>query len=390
MPNILDRANTLLAAGSCAEAEALCRESLRGQADQTGALLGLAAALRQQGRLDAAIDAYRQALSLDPDLAAAHVGLAAALLLDGQLEEGFEEYEWRSKLPGQQTQADEAPEWDGLIDPKASLLLCTEQNTGDTLQFARYIPFIAAQGMRVIVQCPEAVERLLQSIEGVASTYRLGEALPAHKARLSLLSLPRLFATRIDKIPTNIPYLRPEFAEVQRWRERLLRLGETIKVGLRWSADEPAAGRGSCPLALFRGLAGVDKLTLVGLNDEALGAEEEALAREMGVVDYSADLGDLGDTAALVANLDLVISVDAAVLHLAGALGRPAWALLPYSPHWSWLLERDEAAWYPGMQLFRQPRPGDWTTVTDHLVETLVAAMRISRDDAPQTGKSDV
>lgn len=342
----------------------------------------LGIALKESNQLDAAQDAYRQAIARRADFVEAHVNLAIALLLDGQLEEGFEEYEWRLKLPAAASRQDATPLWDGRIDPAGSLLLTTEQGAGDAIQLARFIPFVAKEGMRIIVQCPKALENLMQSVEGVSSTYAPDEPLPPHSAHLPLPSLPRLFATRLDKIPLNIPYLRPAYAAVTAWRERLYGLGETIKVGLRWAGnpDNSDDYRRSCALGMFAGLRQVGQMSLIGLNNEPLRGEEAEVAAKLGLVDYAAELGDFADSAALIANLDLVISVDTAVLHLAGALGRPSWGLLRYSPHWPWLLARDDSPWYPGMQLFRQPRPGDWKTVTDHVVETLRNAMRITRD----------
>lgn len=349
----------------------------------------LARSLQELNRLDEAIAAYRQAIALHADLVEAHVELASALLLDGQLEEGFEEYAWRLQAPAAVPAPSTAELWDGMVDPQATLLLWTEADARDSIQCARYIPFIARQGMRVIVCCSAELENLMQSVEGVASTYHSGEQLPPHKAQLPLLSLPRLFATRVDKIPLNIPYLRPPFAEVQRWQTRLHELGETIKVGLQWRSEAPD-GRGSVPLAMFTGLANTGKMTLVGLHHTPLTASEAGVAQQLGLVDYCAEIGDIAAAAALLANLDLIIAVDAPVLHLAGALGRPAWALLPYAPRWPWLLERDDSAWYPGVQLFRQPSGGDWQTVVDYAVSLLAEVMKISRQDQTEQEGDDV
>jgi len=395
-PESADALNNLgmvfLSAEKFVEAAQLFQLALKYRPALTMAWYNRGVALKELNQLDQAIASYREAITRQPDFVQAHVNLAIALLLDGQLEEGFEEYEWRLKPPLAASRRVSAPDWDGNIVPGGSLVVCAEQGAGDLIQFARYLPFIARQGMRTIVQCRPEMEALMQTVEGVASTYRPDEDLPVHNAQVMMASLPRLFQTRIDKIPTNIPYLRPPFAQVQRWKERMAELGDTIKVGLRW-AGNPANSddsRRSCPLSLFAGIAGTGNMTLVSLQNEPPDAAEMDLAQRLGLVDCSADLKDFTDTAALLANLDLVISVDTAVLHLAGALGRPTWALLRYSPHWPWLLERDDSVWYPGMQLFRQPRPGDWKTVIDHLVDTLLEVMHISRDDGLATGKKDV
>jgi Flp pilus assembly protein TadD len=338
----------------------------------------LGIAFKELNYLDEAIDANRKAIALRPDFVEAHVNLAIALLADGQLEEGFEEYEWRLRPPfAPAATTTRAPLWDGTVDPKGTLLIVAEQGIGDIIQFIRYLTFIAREGMRVIVQCPPALEGLLQAMEGIASTYRPGEPLPPHDAYIPLLSLPHLFQTRIDKIPTNLPYFLPPFGKVGQWRERLDALGETIKVGLRWSGN-PANSYDhlrSIPLDMFSGLAGMDRVTFIGLNNEPLSDSEREAAARIGLIDVSADLPDFIDTAALLTNLDLVIAVDTAVLHLAGALGRPAWGLLRFAPHWPWLLGRQDSPWYPTLRLYRQPQAGDWGTVVREVVTTLSTSM---------------
>ena len=381
-----------LAAEKFSEASLLFAAAVKHEPGLAMAWYNRGVALKEINQLDAAIACYREAIALQPNFVQAHVNLAIALLLDGQLEEGFEEYEWRLRPPITAARIAFAADWDGDIVPGGSLVVYAEQGAGDIIQLARYLPFIARQGMRIIVQCRPEIENLVQTIEGVASTYRPDEDLPKHDAQVMMASLPQLFKTRIDRIPTNIPYLRPPFAQVQRWQERLTDLGDTIKIGLRWAGNPNNSDdqRRSCPLSLFAGLAGTASMTLISLQNDGLNTVEAEQAQRLGLVDYSAELKDFTDTAALIANLDLVISVDTAVLHLAGALGRPAWALLRYSPHWPWLLQRDDSVWYPGMQLFRQPRPGDWKSVIDHVVATLVDVMRISRDDGSTLGSDHV
>lgn len=340
-------------------------------------------AFRALNELDESIASNRRAIELNPDFTEAHVNLATSLLLDGQLEEGFEEYEWRRKPPFSQESERSIPEWDGTVDPKGSLLIVAEQGVGDAIQFARYIPFIAREGMRVIVQCRPELENLMQSVEGVASTYRPDEVVPPCTAWLPMLSLPLHFQTRLDSIPRNVPYLQPAFAKVSRWRKRLLQMGETIKVGLRWAGNPQNSldQQRSIPLDLLRGLENMAQVTFVSLDNAPPRGDDVEAAAVIGLVDLSSALVDLEETAALIANLDLVISVDTAILHLAGALGRPTWGLLKFSPHWPWLLGRDDNPWYPGMHLFRQAQPGDWKPVVDRLVATLAQAMVTTRQE---------
>lgn len=333
--------------------------------DLAMAYFNMGIALKEMNQLAGAIAAHRQATAISPDFVEAHVNLAIALLLEGQLAEGFTEYEWRLRPEFTPSRRFDRPLWNGLIDAEGTLLVHTEQGYGDVIQFVRYLPFIAAEGMRVILQCPAELQGLLQGVEGVSMTYSFDDALPDFDAHIPLLSLPHLFKTDLSKIPANVPYLFASFEKSQAWGERLAALGDTIKIGLRWAGNPNNthdSGR-SCPLALFEALAGMPQVTFVSLQNSPLTALEKVSAERLGLVDVSADLRDFSDTAALVSRLDLVISVDTAVLHLAGALGKSAWALLKYAPHWPWLLEREDSPWYPGLYLFRQERSGDWAGV---------------------------
>jgi Flp pilus assembly protein TadD len=373
----------MLDQGRFVEAASLLMSATQANPALAMAHYNLGIALKELNYLDEAIESCRKAIALQPSFVEAHVNLALYLLADGQLEEGFEEYAWRLKPPFTVTQPEtQAPFWEGLIDPQGTLLVIAEQGFGDIIQFARYVPFIAREGMRVIVQCPPPLEALLQSMEGVASTVRPDEPLPPHNAYVPLLSLPLLFKTRIDTIPKNIPYFLPPFGKVRQWQQRLNVLGETIKVGIRWSGNPRISNDRvrSIPLDMFSKLAGMPSVTFIGLNNDAFAEVDRAAAQAIGLVDYSAELKDFIDTAALMANLDLVISVDTAVLHLAGALGRPAWGMIKYAPHWPWLLERNDSPWYPSVQLFRQSRADDWQPVVDRVVATLAQSMRTSTE----------
>lgn len=347
----------------------------------------LGIALKEQNHLDEAIKAYRKAIELKPDFAEAHLNLGIALLLDGQMVDGFAEYEWRHQASP--PPVFDSPLWDGTLDPKGTLLIYTEQGMGDTLQFIRYVPFIAAQGMRVIVQCPMALENLLQGVEGVSTTYRPGEELPPHTAHISLLSLPHLFETHLGRIPANVPYVSTPFSKTMKWRDALTSHGDTIRIGLRWAGNPGNTedkGR-SIPLSLFECLAGIPQITWVSLQADPLSSEERVSAEKLGLVDFSDQLEDFTDTAALIEQLDLVIAVDTAVLHLAGALGKPVWGLLKYAPHWPWLLGRDDSPWYPSARLFRQPAAGDWDSVLQLIARTLGDVMASVREETAAEDK---
>ncbi len=338
----------------------------------------LGIAFKEMNQLDEAIAAYRRAVELNPVFVEAHLNLALALLLDGQWSEGFQEYEWRLEQNFTPARHFDRPRWDGLVDPDGTLLVYAEQGLGDALHFARYIPFIAREEMKVIVQCHPNLGGIMGSVEGVSAVYGFDQELPDYSARFPLMSLPLLFQTRLDRVPGNVPYVFPPDDKIAAWGERLAAVGDTIRIGLRWKGNpqQMVDAARSCPLALFEVLAGIPRVTWVSLHNEPLEAEERASAQRLGLVDVSAELRDFDDTAALIANLDLVVSVDTAVLHLAGAMGRPAWALLPFSPDWRWLLDREDSVWYPTLRLFRQQRPDDWEPVLERVAAQLGEVMR--------------
>lgn len=342
------------------------------------AYFNMGIAFKEMNRLEGAITAYRQAIAIKPDFVEAHVNLAIVLLLDGQLEEGFAEYEWRLRPEFTPSRPFGRPLWNGLIDPEGTLLVHTEQGYGDAIQFVRYLPFIASEGMRIILQCPAPLRDLLQGVEGVSMVYSLDEVLPDFDAHIPLLSLPLLFKTDLAKIPANVPYLFASFEKSQAWGERLAALGDTVKIGLRWAGNPSNTqdqGR-SCALGVFETLAGMPRVSFVSLQNTPLTDVEKVSAERLGLLDVSSELRDFTDTAALIARLDLVISVDTSVLHLTGALGRSAWALLKHTPHWPWMLDREDCPWYPGMHLFRQQRRDDWAGVLERVAVVLHGVMQ--------------
>lgn len=345
------------------------------------AFFNLGISLKEQNYVEEAITAYRTAIVLKPDFPEAHLNLAIALLLSGQLLEGFKEYEWRKQVSSPPVFA--SPDWDGTLDPSGTLLVYLEQGIGDAIQFIRYIPFIAAEGMRVIVQCPASLENLLQGVEGVSMTYRPDERLPPHSAHISLMSLPSLFQTHLGKVPANVPYINIPFSKSVSWREALSSYRDTICIGLRWAGNpENTLDKGrSIPLELFEALVDIPQVTWVSLQANPLSEAEGVSAEKLGLKDFSDKLVDFTDTAALIDQLDMVISVDTAVLHLAGALGRPVWGLLKFSPHWPWLLERDDTPWYPSMRLFRQDQIGNWEGLMERISALLHQVMLDVREE---------
>jgi tetratricopeptide (TPR) repeat protein len=369
----------LVAADRLADAIAAYRTSLALKPDHAPAWNNLGLALQLQNEVRAGIDAFRRALALKPDFPRARWNLALALLLDGQFEEGWREYEVRLALPelGGHQSRHPGPLWDGAQPDGKTLLLPIEQGLGDTVQFARYATLLADAGARCVLRCPGMLAPLLATIPGVVEVSVEGEPLPAYDAYVPLLSLPRLFGTTMANIPATVPYLA--VAETKRAAARALlsRAGATRRVGLCW-AGNPAHGndhRRSLALSVLAPLFSVPSITWFSLQVGEAAAQLATTSAAHRVVPLPAGTA-LIDTTALIAELDLVISVDTGIAHLAGALARPTWLVLPFAPDWRWQLGRDDSPWYPTLRLFRQPRQGDWPAVVDRVAAALQATPR--------------
>jgi hypothetical protein len=273
------------------------------------------------------------------------------------------------------------PMWRGTQDVKGkTVLLYAEEGNGDTIQLVRYAPDLAARGARVILAVQDALQPLLTGLPGVSLCVPRSSPLPPFDLHCPICSLPFAFGTRLETIPSGTPYLPPPAqARLQSWEQRLReRLGadRTFRVGLVWSGN-PNHGNDrnrSMPLRTLLRLLDVDA-TFVSLQKDAR-PEDQAILEQEGVVDLTANLSDFADTAALISCLDIVISVDTSVAHLAGALARPTWIMLPYSPDFRWLLDRDDSPWYPTARLFRQSAARDWNEVVDRVRCALVTRVR--------------
>jgi tetratricopeptide (TPR) repeat protein len=327
----------------------------------------LGAVREQNGEMAAARAAYRQAVALAPDLTDAQLNLGTAELCLGNFAAGWHGYAYR-------------PQHGGGPDPLAcarraltpgalagkTVLLYAEQGLGDTLQFARYAPLLAAAGATVgLVVQPPLKTLLAASLPGV-SVFTLEDAVPAAAEHLPLLSLPLVFGTTLASIPSPVPYVLPDRATVARWAARLPRpTAGAPRIGVAWSGNprHENDARRSIPLALFATLMTCIAGVFCGLQTEIGPADRACLASLPNFVDLAPEIGDFVDTAAIIENLDLVITVDTSIAHLAGTLGKPVWLLLPFVPDWRWLLEREDSPWYPGMRLVRQRTAGDWPEV---------------------------
>jgi Flp pilus assembly protein TadD len=358
----------LLQKGMPDEAVAACRRAVSLQPQNPEAHLNLGNAWAATASIDQAALCFRQALALSPTLALAHWSLGVMLLLQGDFQNGWAEYEWRLRVPefARRTPSSK-PLWDGADLAGRRIVLAAEQGIGDVIHFIRYLPLVAARGGKIIVSCPRELHRLLKPMAPVEQWVAPDEPWPEHDLQCPLLSLPRLMGTTVATIPAPIPYLHADPALVEQWQARLPK-EPRLRVGLAWAGR--AAHRNdrnrSIPPALLAPLADVNGLLFCSLQKDSA-----TLPPLPQLADWTADLHDFADTAALLENLDLVITADTAVAHLAGALGRKVWVLLPFLPDWRWMLRREDSPWYPTMRLFRQPRPGDWSEPIERIVQAL-------------------
>ena len=372
----------LLAADREDEAIAQYRAAIALKEDHAVAWNNLGIALQAKNETRLAIDAFRRALALKSDFARARWNLALALLLDGRFEEGWREYEIRLELPelGGRGEILPGPTWQGEDLSGKTLLVQIEQGLGDTLQFVRYASSIAAQGARCVIRCPRALGPLLATVPGVAEVVLETDALPRYDFHVPLLSIARIVGTTARTIPSHVPYLSVDGGRRATARKALAPAGDRHRVGLCW-AGSPANSNDrnrSMALALFAPL-----FELPGIAWFSLQAGEAA--KQLAVTPAAAHvvplpLGtQLVDTAALIAELDLIVTVDTGIAHLAGALAKTTWMLIPFAPDWRWQLGREDSPWYPTLRIFRQPRLRDWASVIERVRAELEALGRVER-----------
>jgi tetratricopeptide (TPR) repeat protein len=323
--------------------------------------LGLA--LHDQGKYRESIEAYLNAISLMQNYAKAHANLSQAYLVMGDYPRGWVEYEWRLGVPSiVATRKFDRPRWDGSSPAGKTIFVHPEQGFGDMIQFVRFIPELIARGAKVILESPAELARLFRDFGEVLSP---GQVISAHDVHCPLMSLAGIFEVTAESIPEPIPYLKAEPPAVEEWGRRFDPNDRRLRVGLVWG------GRGthsndrnrSMRLAQFAALASVKGAAFYSLQKGTPAAEAASPPPGMQLIDWTAELGDFADTAALVQNLDLVIAVDTAMVHLAGAMGKAVWVLVPFVPDWRWMLERGDSPWYPTMRLFRQKSIGEWGEV---------------------------
>ncbi len=342
------------------------------------ALACLANTLRDQGRLDEAETVCRAALAAEPDHRETHIGLAVTRLLAGDLVAGWPEFAWRDAASSARARLADittAPRWDGEnLDGR--LLIYAEQGAGDFIQFSRFVARAAERARGVTLCVPAALRRLAASVPGADLVMTPGEPCPPCAAICADLDLPGILGIALEDVSVCVPYLAGAADDIAIWRARLASL-PGMRVGLAWSGN-PAYfhdRQRSMPAASLAALGGVAGISFVSLQPG------EAAPAALGAADWTAELRDFADTAALISALDLVISVDSAVAHLAGALGRRVWLLNRYAPDWRWQLGREDSPWYPTLRQFRQTVPGSWDGVVQAVREKL-------RDGINQAGAS--
>jgi FkbM family methyltransferase len=399
--------NTLKQQGKLDEAVASCRKSLQIKPDYATAYNNLGVAMVAQGRLQEAADSFETAIGLMPEDAVAHTNLGAALVRQGRFEEGTEqaqaalklnpryaeahknqaivwlllgdfergwpEYEWRWQCPGSKLPSFLQSQWEGEPLDEKTILLFAEQGLGDTIQFIRYAASMQQQAKRVVVSVQKPLLKLLKDAPGIDQLIAHGETPPHFDVYVPLLSLPRVVRTRLENIPRSVPYLYPNQQLVESWRQRLA-ASPGFRVGIAWqgSPDFHADHHRSITLPTFAPLAEIPGVTLFSLQ-KGFGSEQ------LDTVDFDVvrfdqidvQSGAFMDTAAIMSCLDLVITSDTSIPHLAGALGVPTWVALPLAPDWRWLLERSDSPWYPTMELFRQTELSNWSAVFRRIAERL-------------------
>ncbi len=370
-----NRGAALHALGRHADAVAAFDRALQLVPRYAAAAYNRGLALQALNRHADAVASFRMARAAQPDLADATYAEAASLLTLGDYSAGFAAYEARWTRSGMTAKPRfRERQWTGDAPLEGrTILLHAEQGLGDTIQFARYAPLVAGKGARVVLEVQPELKALFEGFDGATTVVARGEPLPAYDCHCPLASLPLAFKTEVGSVPAAIPYLEPSSARLESWRPRLAALPGR-RVALAWSGRAAHVNDRNRSIAFERFAPLLDRpgLSFVSVQRELRPADAGRLAATPSVLHLGEELADFADTAAVLSLCDLVVSVDTAVAHLAGALGRPLWLLLPFQPDWRWTLGAT-SPWYPAARLFRQPVPGDWDNVFRDVTEALAS-----------------
>jgi tetratricopeptide (TPR) repeat protein len=374
--------NALFKRGRFEDALQPYQEAVRLNLDDAETHYNLGNLLYLLGHIDDALAEEEKAIDLKPQFAEARFRRATLLLLKGDFARRWHEYEWRWEASGVPRPALSPPQWQGEPLARKTILLHTEQALGDAIQFIRYAAVLNEQGAQVIAACHPALVPLLTLARGVDEVVSELTDEMRFDFHAPLLSLPGILGTTLATIPGSVPYLQGDSALVARWRERLASV-RGFRIGINWRGrgGEGVLAMRDIPARWFASLAEVPGVRLINLQQ---GPARHELREEPGdsrLIDFGDELdtahGAFMDTAAIMQSLDLVITSDTSIAHLAGALGVPVWVALPLAPDWRWLLERRDSPWYPTMRLYRQPRPGDWASVFEEIRADLRATLKL-------------
>jgi tetratricopeptide (TPR) repeat protein len=363
------------------EAAAAFRRAIALKDDYIDAWHNLANVLKDGGFLKQAIECYRATLKLDPKLAEANYNLAILLLLASDMPRGFDLYEWRHQIPGLAAPNRDfgKPQWLGKPIKGRTILIHAEQGFGDTIQFSRYLPLVAERGAKVVVECQPSLAGLVRRIPGVSVVVETGKPLPDFDLHCPIPSLPRAFRTTRDDIPAKPVYLEANPLAVKEWRTRLNKDGAMFRIGLVWSGN-PQHGGGDAQRALaVRELMILPQLPQIRYYSLQRGqAERELVETGLGnvVPNLAPQIDDFDDLAGALSGMDLLLAIDSAPAHLAAALGKPVWLIVPNSPDWRWTLMGESTPWYPSMRLFRQKERGEWAPLMTHIAAEMLALVQ--------------
>lgn len=361
---------TLSEIGRFDEAIEALNKALEIEPNRAGSHLDLGNVHWKMGRHEQALTCFRRAIECEPNSAALHWSCARVLLQLGQLPEGWEEFEWRLRYKEMRLDRGFAqPQWDGSDPAGKTILLHTEGGLGDAVNFIRLVPMAARPGARIILECQPTLISLFQNIPGVDQLVARGQKLPPFDCHLPLQGLPRILGITLENIPNRVPYLTAPKDRVANFAARMPSDGK-LRVGLIWcGVMYNETDFRTRTLDTFHPLMKLPEIQFYSLQKGEASTQKPPDGVDW--VDFSPELNELADTAALIENLDLVISVDTSAAHLAGALAKPVWVLIPTQSDFRWLLERTDSPWYPTMRLFRQPLGADWSKPIGELAKSL-------------------
>jgi Tfp pilus assembly protein PilF len=362
------------------------QEALRRPGHSARTAFNLAMVHVEARDFDEAATCLLHSLALDPNFPPARLELGHLLLRKGEFKAGWLEYEWRFRLDHTRDALPKinAPQWNGMRLARGRILLIGDQGYGDTIQFARYIPWVGQRVGEVVLGCCQELLPLISQLPGIHHSFVRWEDIPGFSVFCPLSSLPGVFGTELDSIPGSAPYLKADPEKVARWSARIRgAVGDgAFRVGIAWAGrpSHPNDRQRTLRWAQLLPLTRLPGVALIALQKDIPAADRAEFPGGLGALDLSAELDDFADTAAVIESVDLVVTIDSSAAHLAGALGKPAWVMLPWVPDWRWLMDREDTPWYPTLRLFRQPSRGDWAGLIARVAQELAALQEAGRE----------